>query len=128
MAGKLRPAFLALHHATLDPATRPDELAHYLRTAEAVTDRHRLAEGAVYASACRRYQLDTGVAWRSVGLSDATAVWDVSDHTYRLRSRVDGSYDARCSCGAAVVVFAEPDGALWHAAHLHAVAEQETQD
>ncbi|MCY4726679.1 hypothetical protein NYO98_10355 [Nocardioides sp. STR2] len=108
MASKMRPPFVRLHAATLDPATRPDELAARLRDAEAVTGRHRLAEGAVYASGCRRYLLDTGDAWTRAG--DAAPSWGgESDH----RSRIAG--DAwRCSCGDSGTA-ADPVAA--HAAH-----------
>lgn len=120
MAGerKMRPVFYTLHAVTLDPATRPEELADALRAAEAFPERHRLAEGAVYASACRRYLLDTGTAWTRAG--ETTAEWGgESSHTYRERSRPDGSYDARCSCGAATVVFtADGPGLEWHEAHV----------
>lgn len=121
---KMRPPFYRLHAATLDPATTPERLADLLRACDDVQDRHRLSEGAVYASACRRYLLDTGRDWRAETVTADTTTWGASDHRYRERSRSDGSYDARCSCGAATVVFVGQDtdgrgpGPDWHAAHV----------
>ncbi|UQS95146.1 hypothetical protein Pam4_03 [Pseudanabaena phage Pam4] len=119
MTAKMRPAFSRLHAVTLDRHSTPADLAEALTATEAVTDRHRLSEGAVYATACRRYLLTTGRPWVRTGTADATAsTWGgASDHRYRLRARPDGSYDARCSCGAAMVVFTPADGDTWHADH-----------
>ncbi|GAA4680643.1 hypothetical protein [Nocardioides nanhaiensis] len=107
---KMRPPFVRLHVATLDPATRPDELAAAIAACEAVQSRHRLAEGAVYASGCRRYLLDTGRSWKAERVDAGATAWGgASDH----RARVAG--DAwRCSCGASGTA-ADPVAA--HAAH-----------
>lgn len=114
-ARKMRPAFYDLHSATLDPATTPEQLAARLRAADAVPERHRLSEGAVYSTACRRYLLDTGTDWKAQA-PDA-AVWTSSDHRYRER---DGQ--GQCSCGERVSL-TDTDGTTWHAAHTaHAAA------
>lgn len=117
---KMRAEFYALHAATLDPATTMAELTELLAAADAVAERHRLSEGAVYMSACRRYLLETNRSWRAEGVTEATTTWGgESAHRYRERSRPDGSYDARCSCGAATVVFAaDGPGQTWHADHV----------
>lgn len=115
---KMRAPFYRLHAVTLDPAATVTDLVRALEATQEVQDRHRLAEGAVYASACRRYLLETGEHYHRPG-QDATGWGGESDHRYRERSRPDGSYDARCSCGAATVVFtADGPGLEWHAAHV----------
>lgn len=124
MAGqrKMRPAFYRLHAVTLTPDATRDQLAEALRAAEAVTDRHRLAEGAVYASACRRWLLDTGESWTRAG--DTTGTWGAqSDHRYRAPRPDDPSGYARCSCGAKFVPQGGAGGsaAEWHAAHVAAL-------
>lgn len=114
---KMRPAFYTLHAVTLDPHAHPSDLAAALRGAEAVTDRHRLSEGAVYATACRRYLLDTGTSWSRDGDTDTTATtWTASNHRYRLDTR-DGALVARCSCGGRQVVDTADDGTTWHDSH-----------
>lgn len=121
---KMRPAFNALHAATLDRATTAERLAALLTAADAVAERHRLSEGAVYTSALRRYQMLTGTDWRAGQLTEQTTLWGESDHRYRETSRPDGSYDARCSCGAATVVFTaqtadgQGHGPSWHTSHI----------
>jgi hypothetical protein len=94
MAGqKMRPAFYRLHALTLNPGTSADDLAAAIQACEAVQERHRLAEGAVYAAACRRWLLDTGARWHEA--DEATAVWgSESDHRARLSDD-----EWRCSCG-----------------------------
>lgn len=114
---KMRPAFYTLHAVTLDRHATPDDLTRALRAAEAVTDRHRLSEGAVYATACRRYLLDTGTPWTRAGDTGATATaWATSDHRYRLTDQ-DGTLLARCSCGARETVPTATDGTDWHDRH-----------
>lgn len=121
MASKMRPPFYRLHAATLDPATRPGELADALRACDAVQDRHRLAEGAVYASGCRRYLLDTGTPWKQADAA-ATTWGGESDHRPRYRmydeptpNGIRGAW--RCSCGSSGTS-ADPVAA--HAAHTSA--------
>ena len=111
---KMRAAFYRLHAATLNPATTPDVLAQRLRDADAVTERHRLAEGAVYASACRRYLLDTGRSWKGEQVTADATTWGESSHRSRLTPT-----GWRCSCGAAGT---SPDPAAAHAEHVSAVA------
>lgn len=125
MAGqKMRPPFYRLHALTLNPATSMDDLAAALQATEAVTDRHRLSEGAVYASACRRWLLETGSDWRTTNQPDGAATWGgQSDHAYRLNSRPDGSFRARCSCGVVTYTFNRKDADDWHAAHLDALTD-----
>lgn len=117
MASKMRPPFVRLHVATLDPATRPGELADALRACDAVTGRHRLAEGAVYASGCRRYLLDTGTSWKQA--DDAATTWGQSDHRLRvLDDDVIPQAMWRCSCGAVGEwVRADSHGAAYSAAY-----------
>lgn len=111
MSAKMRPPFVRLHVATLDPATRPGELAAALAACDAVTDRHRLAEGAVYASGCRRYLLDTGSSWKQA--DDGAATWGgESDHRPRITETT-----WRCSCGSSGSAV---DPAAAHAEHAHA--------
>ncbi len=40
------------------------------------------------------------------------------NHVYTERSRLDGSYDCRCSCGAATVQFVAGQGKEWYLAHV----------
>lgn len=118
---KMRPEFYALHAATLNRATTPQALADALRTAEGVADRHRLSEGAVYASACRRYLLDTGTSWARAGdTGDTATAWGASDHRYRLTDR-DGILWARCSCGDRQAVDTPAAGDAWHDRHTGTV-------
>ena len=105
---KMRPAFYTLHAATLDRHTTADQLAAALRAADAVPDRHRLSEGAVYTAACRRYLMLTGDDWKATQLSDTATTWGgQSDHRLRVR-RVEGTlgpdttvggWTWACSCG-----------------------------
>jgi hypothetical protein len=114
MAGqKMRPPFYRLHALTLNPATTMDDLAAALQACEAVQERHRLSEGAVYASAQRRWLLETGADWRT---SDAAAAaWGgQSDHRPRL---TDTTW--ACSCGARGDA---PDPAAAHTAHREAAS------
>jgi len=109
---KMRPPFYRLHALTLNPRTSQDDLAAAIQACEAFPDRHRLAEGAVFAAACRRWLLDTGARWHEA--DEATAIWgSESDH----RGRIAGT-SWRCSCGASG---ASEDPAAAHAAH-HAAA------
>ena len=114
---KMRPAFYRLHAVTLAVRSTPADLAAALRDAEAVADRHRLSEGAVYASACRRYLLDTGTPWTRAGdTGDTATAWGTSDHRYRLTAR-DGILWARCSCGDRQAVDTPDAGDAWHDHH-----------
>lgn len=104
MAAKMRRAFSILHRVTLDPATLPDELAAALRAADAVADRHRLSEGAVYVAACRRYLMMTGRTWKETQLTATSAVWGgSSDHRRKIDHAIIGGVGLvlrwRCSCG-----------------------------
>lgn len=106
---KMRREFLALHVATLTPATTPTQLAAALTAADGVQERHRLSEGAVYATACRRYLLDTGTSWKAP--APEAAAWGAeSAHRSRLTPSA-----WRCSCGAQGTA---ADPGLAHAAHV----------
>lgn len=59
-APKLRAPFQRLHAATLNRATTLERLTEAIHAAEAFPERHRLAEGAVYTAALRRYELMAG--------------------------------------------------------------------
>lgn len=118
MAGKMRPVFYDLHAATLTRSTTVAQLRDLLTRADGFPERRRLSEGAVYATALRRWLMLTGGEWKATQVTAGDETWGQSDHSYRLRSRPDGSYDARCSCGAATVVFVAADGPLWHEAHV----------
>lgn len=123
---KMRPAFYDLHAATLARGTTPDQLATALRAADAVTDRHRLSEGAVYASACRRWLLVTGTDWKATQQPPTATTWASSDHRYRAPVPDDPSGFARCSCGARFVPHGGTGGsaAEWHTRHLAASAAE----
>lgn len=112
---RMRPEFLRLHAATLTPATTPAQLAAALTAADGVQDRHRLSEGAVYATACRRYLLDTGTSWKAP--APESAVWGgESAHRSRL---TDTAW--RCSCGAKGT---SPDPGMAHAAHVAELTQE----
>src|SRR5690348_8420063 len=118
---KMRPEFYDLHAATLTPSTTTAQLAAALIAAEGVQDRHRLSEGAVYASGCRRYLLDTGTPWvRGGSTADTTTSWGQSDHRYRAPRSDDPTGRARCSCGASFVPHGAAGGsaAEWHTTHV----------
>lgn len=118
----LRGPFPGLSALAMGRATTAEQLAAALREAEQMTERHRVAEGMVYAQACDRYLRLTGQPWKQP--AEGSASWGESDHRYRERSRHDGSYDAQCSCGAGTVVFTGSQhdglgpGQVWHAAHV----------
>ena len=129
MAGqKMRPAFYALHAATLDPATTTTRLAELLRAADAVTERHRLSEGAVYASACRRYLLDTGRSWKAAQTAEGATTWDQSDHRVRITfapshhvgPTAGAAWGWRCSCGERAELVAETEAGAYAAHTEHA--------
>lgn len=131
MASKMRPRFYALHSVTLDPATTVEDLASALMAADGVQDRHRLAEGAVYAAACRRYLMMTGRDWRSEGVTAATTAWGgESAHRVKIRHAAIAGVGLmlrwRCSCGEeGLVGMADHDGATAaHEAHVAASAEK----
>lgn len=96
---KMRPAFNTLHATTLDRWTTPDQLTQALRAADAVPDRHRLSEGAVYTAACRRYLMLTGEDWKATQQPEAATTWTTSDHRPRTRWAGQG-WQWLCSCGA----------------------------
>lgn len=129
MAGqKMRPAFYTLHAVTLNPASTREQLADALRTAEAVQDRHRLSEGAVYTSACRRWLLDTGTDWRATQQPEHAATWGgQSDHRLRLRP-AEGGVTWGCSCGASGAAATDEAATLAHADHVHGYALLREQD
>lgn len=106
---KMRPAFYRLHALTLTRTTSVEDLADALRAADAVPDRHRLSEGAVYTAACRRYLLDTGTDWKAQQVTETTTTWGQSAHRGRY---TDTGW--RCSCGEAGAT-PEPEAA--HEAH-----------
>lgn len=93
---KMRPVFSRLHAATLARATTTADLAALLAEADAFPERHRLSEGAVYTSACRRYLLETGRQWREETVTTASTTWTSSDHRPRLNTDTG---EWRCSCG-----------------------------
>lgn len=95
---KLRPPVVRLHAATLAPATTADQLAAALTAVEAMPERRRAAESAVYDSARRRYTMLTGADWREAQQPDQATAWVESDHRYRERQTPEG-YEAQCSCG-----------------------------
>lgn len=107
---KMRPPFYRLHALTLDPDTTPEALSAALTDAQAVPDRHRLAEGAVFAAGCRRYLMDTGHAWHDEARTTGDTTWGQSEHRSRLTATT-----WRCSCGAAGEA---DDPAAAHAAHV----------
>lgn len=111
----MRAAFTRLHSATMNAATTADDLTARLEDADAVTERHRLSEGAVYAAACRRYLLLTGRQWRGETVTATTSTWGgQSAHRSRL---TDTGW--RCSCGAAGTSV-DPETA--HAEHVGLVS------
>jgi hypothetical protein len=114
---KMRPEFNRLHALTLNPATSMDALAAGLQAAEAVQDRHRLSEGAVYASACRRWLLETGADWRTTQQPDGAATWGgQSDHRLRVRP-AEGGVVWGCSCGATGAAVDDSAATAAHAEH-----------
>lgn len=121
---KMRPPFPALHAATLDPGTTAVELEPLLHAADAMPDRHRLSEGAVYMSAQRRWTMLTGTDWRALQQPENAASWGGSDHTLRVRAQVYPHTGVvwGCSCGdASGVADDETDAGDQHSAHLHAL-------
>lgn len=56
----LRPPFTSLHAATMNRATTLEQLTAAIERAEAMPERRRLGEGAVYDAALRRYELLAG--------------------------------------------------------------------
>lgn len=122
MAGKMRPPFPALHTATLDPATTALDLAPLLTAADAMPDRHRLSEGAVYMSAQRRWTMLTGTDWRAAQQPENAGTWAESDHRLRVRPQV---YPATgwvwgCSCGVSDIADTREQAEAVHAAHAMA--------
>lgn len=71
-----------------------DDTAALLRTADAMPDRRRLSEGAVYTSALRRWTMLTDTDWKGAQHSAADTTWAESDHRPRL---TDTGW--ACSCG-----------------------------
>lgn len=112
---KMRPVFSRLHAATLARATSIGDLATLLAEADAFPDRHRLSEGAVYTSACRRYLLETGRQWREETITTASTTWTSSDHRPRLNTDTG---EWRCSCGARGT---DTDPAKAHNSHVTGV-------
>jgi hypothetical protein len=95
---KMRPEFARLHAATLRLVTGRDELRSLLEAADAMPERHRLSEGAVYVAAQRRWTMLTGTDWKAGQRTTGDTTWTASDH--RLRIDTDsGCPRWRCSCG-----------------------------
>lgn len=117
---KMRPEFYHLNGVTMTPAASREDLAEALRAADSVQERHRLAEAAVYASACRRYLLMTGKDWKAEQQPEGAAIWTESDHRFRVKTH--HGMIAQCSCGASENVCSEPDALEWHEEHLEEVA------
>lgn len=119
---KMRPAFYTLHALTLNPATSMDALAAALQATEAVQDRHRLSEGAVYTAACRRWLLETGADWRATQQPDNAAAWGgQSDHRLRVQTHgpyEDGAVAWACSCGVTGTAASEAAASAAHYTHV----------
>lgn len=118
-AQKMRPAFYALHAATLDPATTALDLAPLLEAADAFPERHRLSEGAVYMSAQRRWTMLTGTDWRAGQQPEGAATWAESDHRLRVRPQVYPLTGVvwGCSCGISDTAVDRETAEAVHAAH-----------
>jgi hypothetical protein len=97
---KMRPEFYRLHAATLRRATTAADLAALLRAADAMPERHRLAEGAVYVAAQRRWLMLTGTDWKGMQRQTGDTTWTDSAHRLRIDTDpADGCTRWRCSCG-----------------------------
>lgn len=116
---KMREPFYALHAATLDPATTAEVLGVRLRAADAMQDRHRLSEGAVYMSAQRRWTMLTGTDWKATQQPEGADTWAESDHRLRVRPQVYPltGWVWGCSCGTSDVADTREQAEAVHAAH-----------
>lgn len=123
---KMRPPFYDLHAATLDPDTTAEVLEARLRTADAVQDRHRLSEGAVYMSAQRRWTMLTGTDWKATQQPDGADTWADSDHRLRVRPQVYPLTGVvwGCSCGVSDTAVDRETAEAVHAAHAMTVGAQ----
>lgn len=116
---KMRPTFYRLHAATLTLGTTAETLTGLLTEADAFPERRRLAEGAVYTAACRRYLLLTGTDWKASQQAATDGAWGgQSDHRLRLSVAVEGHWDCSCGYGGTARYPSEAERA--HAAHREA--------
>jgi hypothetical protein len=117
---KMRQAFYDLHAATLEPSMDGERLAHLLRACDAMPDRRRLSEGAVYMSAQRRFKMLTGADWRDSQQPADAATWTGSAHRLRVRPQAEPLTGVvwGCSCGVTDTAKGRSAAEAAHATHV----------